>query len=115
MSRISMTFPSSDLSRKSARVFSVAEQKPVRVTRRDGQDLVLMTEREDSLRDELLHLAAELIAVGHRGVLNTRGDNPTGDNGTLITSSVKVFTDRMIELGSGFLFCFHVSPSPMPR
>ena len=63
MSRISMTFPSSDLSRKSARVFSVAEKKPVRVTRRDGQDLVLMTEREDSLRDELLHLAAELIAV----------------------------------------------------
>lgn len=58
-----MTFPSSDLSRNSAKVFSVSEKTPVRVTRRDGEDLVLMSEHENSLREELLHIAAELIAA----------------------------------------------------
>jgi PHD/YefM family antitoxin component YafN of YafNO toxin-antitoxin module len=63
MSRITVTLPSSDLSRNPAKVFSVAEKTPVGVTRRDGENLVLMSEREDHARTELLQLAAELIAV----------------------------------------------------
>lgn len=58
-----MTLPSSDLSRNPAKVFSVAEKTPVGVTRRDGENLVLMSEREDQSRSELLQLAAEMIAV----------------------------------------------------
>ena len=62
MTRITMTFPSSALSRNPAQVFAAAEESPVRLTRRDGHDLVLMTERYDNAREELLRLAADFIA-----------------------------------------------------
>lgn len=44
------------------------------VTRRDGEDLVLMSKRESDARSELLHLAAQLIAVAtdDRGTLADR-------------------------------------------
>ena len=59
----SRTFASSDLSRHAPRVFAAAEENPVDVTRRDGEDMVLMTKREATARDELLQIAAQLIAV----------------------------------------------------
>lgn len=62
-------FQSSDLSRHSTRVFAAAEVRPVEVTRRDGEDLVLMSKRESSSRDSLLQFAATLIGVA----TDTRG------------------------------------------
>ncbi|GAB4085902.1 prevent-host-death protein [Myceligenerans cantabricum] len=54
---------SSDLSKHSAEVFAEAEDHPVTVTRRDGESLVLMSQREADARAELLHIAAALITV----------------------------------------------------
>lgn len=68
------TVQSSELSRNSSKVFAAAELRPVDVTRRDGEDLVLMSKRESDARSELLHLAAQLIAVAtdDRGTLADR-------------------------------------------
>ena len=44
-------------------MFSAAELAPVIVTRRDGEDLVLMSSRDDSDRRELFGLAAQLIGI----------------------------------------------------
>lgn len=68
------TFPSSDLSRHAPRVFAAAEENPVDVTRRDGEDMVLMTKREAGARDQLLQIAAQLIAAAtdDRGTLTDR-------------------------------------------
>jgi hypothetical protein len=68
------TFASSDLSRHSARVFAAAEVRPITVTRRDGASLVLMSEREAQARDDLLAMAARMIAVAidDRGTLAER-------------------------------------------
>ena len=63
------TFQSSDLSRNPLPVFSAAEISPVRVTRRDGEGFVLMSQREADARGQLLELAAGLIAV----TTDTRG------------------------------------------
>lgn len=67
-------FQSSDLSRSSAEVFAAATEHPVEVTRRDGESLVLMTQREDQARTSLLELAAQLIAIATdtRGTLAER-------------------------------------------
>jgi len=54
---------SSDLSKHSAEVFAEAENHPVTVTRRDGESLVLMSQREADARNELLNIAATLITV----------------------------------------------------
>ena len=72
-------FQSSELSRNSVRVFNAAELAPVLVTRRDGEDLVLMTERECDARRELLNLAAKLISV------------TTDDRGTLAERMANIF------------------------
>lgn len=71
------TFQSSDLSRHSAKVFTAAEEEPVTVTRRDGEDLVLMSKKEATSRERLLELAATLIAVSidDRGSLADRMAN----------------------------------------
>lgn len=65
---------SSDLSRNPAAVFAAAEEHPITVTRRDGESLVLMTEREAESRNQLLEIAAQLIAVttDERGMLHER-------------------------------------------
>ncbi|ADG73514.1 conserved hypothetical protein [Cellulomonas flavigena DSM 20109] len=65
---------SSELSRNPSRVFAAAERSPVDVTRRDGEDLVLMSKREADARDALLGIAVELIAVAtdDRGTLAER-------------------------------------------
>lgn len=57
------TFQSSELSRASGEAFAAAADHPIEVTRRDGEPLVLMSEREDRARKDLLNLAAQLIAV----------------------------------------------------
>ncbi len=67
MTRITVTFPSSDLSRHPAKVFGAAEESPVRLTRRDGQNLVLMAEQDYNAREDLLRLAAEFIALALEG------------------------------------------------
>ncbi|MBE8527298.1 prevent-host-death protein [Amycolatopsis sp. H6(2020)] len=68
------TVQSSDLSRNPKAVFAAAEETPVTVTRRDGESLRLMTTREDEARNELLEIAAHLIAVTTRteGTLSER-------------------------------------------
>jgi hypothetical protein len=67
-------FQSSELSRNATAVFAAAEEHPVDVTRRDGEDLVLMSKREAVARAHLLELAAQLIAVAtdDRGSLTDR-------------------------------------------
>lgn len=54
---------SSDLSKHSAEVFAEAEDHPVTVTRRDGEDLVLMSQREADSRNRMLQFAAQLIGA----------------------------------------------------
>lgn len=54
---------SSDLSKHSAEVFAEAEDHPVTVTRRDGEALVLMSQREAESRNRMLQFAAQLIGV----------------------------------------------------
>ncbi|GAA1363323.1 MULTISPECIES: prevent-host-death protein [Brevibacterium] len=54
---------SSDLSKHSAEVFAEAEDHPVTVTRRDGEALVLMSQREADARTHLLDFAARLLTV----------------------------------------------------
>ncbi|AZZ55388.1 type II toxin-antitoxin system Phd/YefM family antitoxin [Rathayibacter iranicus] len=54
---------SSDLSKHSAKVFAEADNHPVTVTRRDGDALVLMSQRESDARARLLELAAQLLAA----------------------------------------------------
>lgn len=54
---------SSDLSKHSAEVFAEAEDHPVTVTRRDGEALVLMSQREAQSRTRMLQFAAQLISV----------------------------------------------------
>lgn len=56
-------FKSSDLSRSSGEVFAAASEHPVTVTRRDGENLVMMTDSEDRARRDLLDLAAQLIVI----------------------------------------------------
>jgi PHD/YefM family antitoxin component YafN of YafNO toxin-antitoxin module len=60
------SYKSSELSRGSAEVFAAASDRPVVITRRDGEPLVLMTEREDRARTQLLEIAAQLIGAATR-------------------------------------------------
>jgi hypothetical protein len=70
---------SSDLSKHSAEVFAEAEDHPVTVTRRDGEALVLMSQREADGRARLLSFAAQLITV------------TLDDSGTLTARMTKAF------------------------
>ncbi|MGB8405914.1 MAG: prevent-host-death protein [Mycobacterium sp.] len=54
---------SSDLSKHSAEVFAEADVHPVIVTRRDGEALVLMSQREADSRTRMFEFAAQLIGV----------------------------------------------------
>ncbi|MFT3877617.1 MAG: hypothetical protein QM708_14540 [Propioniciclava sp.] len=54
---------SSDLSKHSAEVFAEAEKHPITVTRRDGEALILMSEREAQTRSRLFDFAAQLLTV----------------------------------------------------
>ncbi|ASR36953.1 prevent-host-death protein [Prauserella marina] len=70
---------SSDLSKHSAEVFAEAELHPVTVTRRDGEALVLMSQREAESRARMLNFAAQLITV------------TLDDNGSLAERMAKAF------------------------
>lgn len=74
MSKLLEEFQSSDLNRNPVKVFAAAEQAPVLVTRRDGEDFVLMTERAADANRALVELASQLIAVAtdDRGTLADR-------------------------------------------
>lgn len=63
MTRTRRQFQSSDVSRQPLRVFDAAENGPVAVTRRDGEDLVLMSKRDADAIDWLLTFAAQVLAV----------------------------------------------------
>ena len=63
MSKTLKQFQSSDLNRNPVKVFSAAEDAPILVTRRDGESLVLMSEREADAQAQLFEFAAQLIAV----------------------------------------------------
>lgn len=54
---------SSDLSKHSAEVFAEAEEHPISITRRDGESLVLMSQREAEGQTQLLEIAAQLLTV----------------------------------------------------
>lgn len=63
MTALAHQFQSSELSRNSATVFAAAETSPVLVTRRDGEDLVLMTKREADATAALNEFAAQLLGI----------------------------------------------------
>ena len=63
MTTLAHKFHSSDLSRNSATVFAAAEASPVLVTRRDGEDLILMTKREADATATLNEFAAQLLGL----------------------------------------------------
>jgi len=71
---LTSTRRSSDLSMHSADVFAEAEDHAVQITRRDGEPLVLMSQREADARASLLQFAADLITVtlGDEGTLDAR-------------------------------------------
>lgn len=54
---------SSDLSKRPAEVFAEAENQAVQITRRDGEPLVLMSQREADAQAQLFQFAADLITV----------------------------------------------------
>ncbi|WP_104063787.1 type II toxin-antitoxin system Phd/YefM family antitoxin [Arthrobacter sp. 4R501] len=60
---ISRTAQSSELSRNPANVFKAAEEGPVRITRRDGEPLVLLTSTEFDREHEGAELAAHLVTA----------------------------------------------------
>ena len=62
-------FQSSELSRNSAKVFAVAENTAVLITRRDGEDLVLMPERDSHGRRDFYEFAALIMSA----LLDDRG------------------------------------------
>ncbi|MCR6713327.1 MAG: prevent-host-death protein [Demequina sp.] len=64
------TVQSSDLSRHSAEVFAAADRHAVRITRRDGEPLLLMSEGEDRARQELVAIAGTLLAAATDGTGN---------------------------------------------
>jgi len=70
---------SSDLSRNPAKVYSEAEKEPVLLTRRDGEDLIVMNAKEATSRTWLMELASQLL-----GVATVRG-------GTLVERMATVF------------------------
>lgn len=61
------TVQSSELSRNSKAVFAEAEKGPLTVTRRDGQNLVLMTEQEAEERRQMFEFAANILAATTQG------------------------------------------------
>lgn len=73
------TFNSSELSRNPKSVFDAVEAQPVLVTRRDGENLVLMTEHEADSRRDMFAIGAQIIAA------------TTLDRGTLAERMATVF------------------------
>jgi PHD/YefM family antitoxin component YafN of YafNO toxin-antitoxin module len=62
---------SSELSRNSAAVFAAAEQGPIEITRRDGEDFVLAKASDLAKERRAISIAADLVAAS----LSTSGVN----------------------------------------
>ena len=79
MSKLIEQVQSSELSRNPLKVFSAAEKTPVTVTRRDGEDLVLMSKKEtQSIPQFHTHVAQVLSALDDQ-------------NGSLVARMTKYF------------------------
>ena len=67
-------FQSSELSRNSAKVFAVAENTAVLITRRDGEDLVLMPDRDSRYQRDFYEFSALTMSAlfDDRGTLVER-------------------------------------------
>lgn len=78
MAKTIVQVQSSDLSRNPLKVFSAAEKAPVTVTRRDGEDLVLMSNRErKSLTEFHTYISQVLSALdGQSGTIVDRMSKP---------------------------------------
>jgi hypothetical protein len=63
MSKTLEQVQSSDLSRNPLKVFTAAEKTPVIVTRRDGEDLVLMNKRETQNIDEFHIYVSQVLSA----------------------------------------------------
>lgn len=63
MAKLLEKVQSSDLSRNPLKVFSAAEKAPVTVTRRDGEDLVLMNKRETQHMDEFHTYISQVLTA----------------------------------------------------
>lgn len=63
MNKLIEQVQSSDLSRNPLKVFSAAEKAPVTVTRRDGEDLVLMNKRETENLDEFHTYISQILTA----------------------------------------------------
>jgi hypothetical protein len=63
MSKVIEQVQSSELSRNPLKVFSAAEQSPITVTRRDGEDLVLMNKRESQNLPEFHNFVSQVLVA----------------------------------------------------
>lgn len=63
MTKLIETVQSSELSRNPLKVFSAAEHNPITVTRRDGEDLVLMKKKEVQDLKEFQGLISQILVV----------------------------------------------------
>jgi hypothetical protein len=63
MSKLIEQVQSSELSRNPLKVFSAAEKTPVTVTRRDGEDLVLMSKRESQNLPEFHTFISQVLVA----------------------------------------------------
>ena len=88
-------FLSSELSRNSAAVFAAAETAPVLITRRDGDDLVLMAKKEADAHQHLLEIAAQIVAV------------TSSDQGTLVERMVMAFPWMLVLCDEDKASCTH--------
>ena len=61
------SFQSSELSRNSTALFAAADGNGVEITRRDGGNLILMTQAEADSRDQLLRFAGDLVIASTDG------------------------------------------------
>ncbi len=63
MTMVIHSMQSSELSRNSKAMFSAAEERPILVTRRDGENLILMSQRESDARNRLFDIAADFLSA----------------------------------------------------
>lgn len=78
MSKLIEQVQSSELSRNPLKVFSAAEKTPVTVTRRDGEDLVIMSKRESQNLPEFHTFISQMLVAldDTRGSLVERLSKP---------------------------------------
>lgn len=81
MVSITQQFQSSELSRASSAVFEAVNESPVRITRRDGDNLILIKESEMDRQQNLLDVAAQIIAIS----------TVSANNAELVSEMVRFF------------------------